>query len=191
MAEAALAKARLRDLARARRLALTDHQRETHSAAIRERLRGYLRTRHPEVRQLLCYRATGSEVDTTPLFSDPAWRMHAPVTPRRDRMDWLACDGATHWVRGFFGVPEPEDGAPWRPQAGPSLLVCPLLAFDRQGHRLGMGKGCFDQWLVSHRDRLRAVVGLAFACQELDRVPVEAHDAPLDAIITEKEVIIP
>ncbi len=188
----AIVKARLRELARARRLALTDAQREQASAAIRQRLLEFIRQRHPGVRQLLCYRSAGAEADTAPLFANAgAWRIHAPVTPEADRMHWLACDANTRWTRGVFGVPEPVDGAPWRPEAGPSLLICPLLAFDRRGHRLGMGKGCFDQWLAGHRPQLEAVIGLGFSCQELESVPAEAHDAPLDAIITEKEAIIP
>lgn len=185
-------KAELRDLARARRLALTERQREAHAAAILNALKRFILERHPDIRQLLCYRAAGSEVDTSALFAAPSrWRLHAPVTPAPDRMHWLACDTETRWTRGVFGVPEPVDGAPWRPEAGPSLLVCPLLAFDRRGHRLGMGKGCFDRWLAEHRSALRGVIGLGFSCQELESVPTEAHDAPLDAIITEKETIIP
>ncbi len=192
--DTAAIKARLRELARARRLALTDSQREHHSAAIRQRLLDFIRRRHPHIRQLLCYRATGAEADTAPLFDDPRalpWRIHAPVTPASDRMHWLACDERTRWTRGVFGVPEPANGTPWQPEAGPSLLVCPLLAFDRRGHRLGMGKGCFDRWLAGHRQHLDAVIGLGFSCQELESAPAEAHDAPLDAIITEKEAIIP
>jgi len=69
------------------------------------------------------------------------------------------------------------------------VLLCPLTAFDRQGNRLGMGKGCFDYWLSKHRHGLDQVIGLAFSGQEVAHIPAEAHDAPLDYIITEKEVI--
>ncbi|PJC70988.1 MAG: 5-formyltetrahydrofolate cyclo-ligase, partial [Zetaproteobacteria bacterium CG_4_8_14_3_um_filter_59_5] len=68
-------------------------------------------------------------------------------------------------------------------------LLCPLVGFDRCGNRLGMGKGCFDRWLDGMKNHILLGVGLAFACQECPRIPAEAHDMPLDIIITEGETI--
>jgi 5-formyltetrahydrofolate cyclo-ligase len=68
----------------------------------------------------------------------------------------------------------------------PDLLITPLLAFDRDGHRLGQGAGYYDMTLDAlRRDSSIWVVGLAYAGQQIDRVPREAHDQPLDAILTE------
>ena len=68
----------------------------------------------------------------------------------------------------------------------PDLVIAPLLAFDRDGGRLGQGGGHYDRTI----ERLRAegpvfVIGLAYAGQEIDAVPNEAHDQRLDAILTE------
>ncbi|NWH07273.1 MAG: 5-formyltetrahydrofolate cyclo-ligase [Alphaproteobacteria bacterium] len=86
---------------------------------------------------------------------------------------------------GVLGVPEPLGGGP----VLPDLLIVPLLAFDARGFRLGQGGGYYDRTLAQLRRRKRIVaVGLAFAAQELDEVPADMHDAPLDVIVTERRV---
>lgn len=72
----------------------------------------------------------------------------------------------------------------------PNIVLTPLAAFDRHGYRVGYGAGYFDMTLNALRARKSIVaIGLAFACQETDAVPVEAHDAQLDFVLTEREVI--
>ena len=75
----------------------------------------------------------------------------------------------------------------------PAILLVPLAAFDRRGHRIGYGRGYYDRAIAAlkqagHRPQL---IGLAFACQEVSRVPAEAHDEPLDGIATEGGLIRP
>ena len=60
------------------------------------------------------------------------------------------------------------------------------LAFDRRGYRLGYGAGFFDRFLV-RRPFLK--VGLAFESQLVDRLPVEAHDIPMDAVISDQSIL--
>ncbi|MDQ6983904.1 MAG: 5-formyltetrahydrofolate cyclo-ligase, partial [Ghiorsea sp.] len=86
-----------------------------------------------------------------------------------------------------FGVLEPEDGRIWQPNNMNTALFCPLLGFDMQGNRLGMGKGYFDRWLSEYGANVDGI-GLAFSCQALSKVPVEPHDVPLAIIITEKGI---
>jgi 5-formyltetrahydrofolate cyclo-ligase len=65
-----------------------------------------------------------------------------------------------------------------------------LLAFDRAGRRLGQGAGHYDRTLASLRARRPVfVLGLAFAGQEIDELPEEAHDQRLDAILTETDYL--
>ncbi len=68
----------------------------------------------------------------------------------------------------------------------PDVVIVPLLAFDRAGYRLGQGAGHYDRTLQGLRARrpVRAV-GLGYAGQRIERVPREAHDQALDAILTE------
>ena len=76
--------------------------------------------------------------------------------------------------------------APSAPQAWPDVVFTPVLAFDRQGGRLGQGGGHYDRTLEALRARHPVlVIGLAYAGQEVDAVPTEPHDQRLDAILTE------
>jgi 5-formyltetrahydrofolate cyclo-ligase len=88
---------------------------------------------------------------------------------------------------GVWGIREPEPSAP---AVAPDLLIVPLLAFDRAGHRIGYGAGYYDLTLAALRARQTVVaIGVAFAAQEIEAVPATPHDAPLDIVLTEREVI--
>jgi len=82
--------------------------------------------------------------------------------------------------RGAHGIHEPK--AHW-PSVMPHLLLVPLLAFDKNGHRLGYGGGFYDRTLFAYRIR---AIGLGYAAQEMESLPAEAHDMKLDAILTER-----
>ena len=82
-------------------------------------------------------------------------------------------------------------GSASAPELVPDIVVCPLIAFDRQGGRLGQGGGYYDRTIEALRQGSRPpfVVGLAFSVQEVDHVPVEPHDQRMDAILTDKAFI--
>ena len=88
---------------------------------------------------------------------------------------------------GQWGIREPKPDAP---EVAPYILLVPLLAFDRTGHRIGYGAGYYDMTIAKFRS-IRPVVaaGIAFATQEIDQVPVTARDARLDLVLTERGVI--
>jgi 5-formyltetrahydrofolate cyclo-ligase len=72
------------------------------------------------------------------------------------------------------------------PEAVPALLLVPMLAYDSACRRLGYGAGFYDRTLATLRATGAIIaVGLAFAAQEVERVPVAEDDAPLDAVVTE------
>src|SRR5580700_3281705 len=88
---------------------------------------------------------------------------------------------------GVWGIREPPPSAA---VVAPDILLVPLLAFDRAGHRIGYGAGYYDMTIAALRARQAVVaVGLAFAAQEIAAVPATPHDAPLDLVLTEREVI--
>ncbi|MEK6731547.1 MAG: 5-formyltetrahydrofolate cyclo-ligase [Pseudomonadota bacterium] len=68
------------------------------------------------------------------------------------------------------------------------LVLTPLVAFDRQQHRLGTGAGFYDRTFEQSGSR-PTLCGLAYSFQEVDLVPNEHWDVPLDFVITEEEVI--
>jgi 5-formyltetrahydrofolate cyclo-ligase len=89
--------------------------------------------------------------------------------------------------RGQWGIREPKADAP---ELEPDILLVPLLAFDRAGYRIGYGAGYYD--MTIHRLRtLKPVtaVGIAFAAQEVPKIPTTPRDERLDLVLTEREVI--
>ena len=89
-------------------------------------------------------------------------------------------------VSAGFGTLAPPDTAAI---VTPRVLLVPLAAFDRTGGRLGYGAGHYDGALAALPDA--TAIGIAFAGQEVEAVPQEPHDRRLDAILTEREVIVP
>jgi 5-formyltetrahydrofolate cyclo-ligase len=88
-----------------------------------------------------------------------------------------------------LGVLEPLADAP---SAVPDVVLVPLLGFDRQGGRIGYGAGCYDRTLAALRAKGSVyAIGLAFSAQEVDATPQDPHDQPLDAVLTEREWILP
>jgi 5-formyltetrahydrofolate cyclo-ligase len=88
---------------------------------------------------------------------------------------------------GVWGIRQPEAAAP---EVAPDILIVPLLVFDRAGHRIGYGAGYYDMTIVALRARQAVTaIGLAFAAQEIAAVPATPHDAALDLVLTEGEVI--
>jgi 5-formyltetrahydrofolate cyclo-ligase len=88
---------------------------------------------------------------------------------------------------GVWGIREPMPDAP---AVDPDILIVPLLAFDRRGHRLGYGAGYYDMTLTALRAKRPVVaVGIGYAAQEVDTVPITPRDARLDLVLTEKETI--
>ena len=93
------------------------------------------------------------------------------------------------WAEGDLLVPDAAGVPAPTPAAQlvtPDLVIVPVLAFDRTGGRLGQGGGHFDRTLGMLRAAGEVlVVGLAFAGQEVESLPLEPHDQRLDAILTE------
>jgi 5-formyltetrahydrofolate cyclo-ligase len=88
---------------------------------------------------------------------------------------------------GTWGIREPQEDAP---EVLPDILIVPLAAFDRKGHRIGYGAGYYDMTI----NRLRMLkpviaVGIAYAAQHVAVIPHTARDARLDLVLTEREVI--
>jgi 5-formyltetrahydrofolate cyclo-ligase len=88
-------------------------------------------------------------------------------------------------TKGAHDIEIPADGAAIRPAA----LIVPLLAFDREGWRLGYGGGFYDRTLAALRPGGVLAVGLAYAAQEVPAVPHDVDDQPLDLVVTENEII--
>jgi len=90
-------------------------------------------------------------------------------------------------ISGQWGIREPAADAP---EAIPDAMLVPLAAFDRTGHRIGYGAGYYDMTIAKARARKPVTaIGIAFAAQEIERVPATPRDERLDLVLTEREVI--
>jgi len=86
-----------------------------------------------------------------------------------------------------LGTRQPTADKPW---GNPDFVLAPLLAFDGRGYRLGQGGGYYDRTLAQLQASADVVsIGIAYSCQQVDKVPHSAHDRRLDWIVTEKVVI--
>jgi 5-formyltetrahydrofolate cyclo-ligase len=91
------------------------------------------------------------------------------------------------FARGQWGIREPKSDMP---EVLPDVLIVPLACFDRAGHRVGYGAGYYDMTIHRLRAMKRVVaIGIAFAAQEIPRVPATERDERLDLVLTEREVI--
>ena len=90
-------------------------------------------------------------------------------------------------ARGQWGIREPKPDAR---QVDPDILIVPLAAFDRAGHRIGYGAGYYDMTIrILRANKPVTAIGLAFAAQEIREVPATPRDERLDFVLTERETI--
>lgn len=179
------AKAALRRAMRARRLALPATGREAAARAAAARVMTALAARPGKV--VSAFLAMRGEIDTMPLIE--ALLAHdvivalPRVTGRGEPLAFHAWRPGEPLEPAPMGMQEPPAGSP---TVVPSALVVPLLAFDRQGNRLGYGGGFYDRTLAALRARgaIRAV-GLAFEAQRVEAVPAGPGDERLDLVATE------
>jgi len=137
------------------------------------------------------YSPINSEIDPFPLMRSLADRgatLALPVIIERDTpLIFRAWRSDEDLVRGPFGIFQPSSDAP---EVEPDIVLAPLAAFDRDGHRIGYGRGYYDRTLQNLRAVKRmTVIGLAFAVQEIEVVPRLPHDEQLDCVLTERDLI--
>jgi len=132
-----------------------------------------------------------SEISPLPLLrrvADAGAHLALPVVVGRGQpLIMRAWSFGAPLVAGVWGIREPPADAL---EVFPDVLIVPLLAFDRSGHRIGYGAGYYDMTI----SRLRAVkpitaIGIGFAVQEIAAVPATLRDARLDLVLTEREAI--
>jgi 5-formyltetrahydrofolate cyclo-ligase len=132
-----------------------------------------------------------SEINPMPLMrrlADAGAQLALPAVAGRGKpLTMRAFAFGEALVAGVWGIREPGPDAR---EVFPDIVIVPLLAFDRAGRRLGYGAGYYDMTITGLRARKPVIaVGIAFAAQEIPRVPTTARDAALDLVLTEHEVI--
>ena len=179
-------KADLRTAALAKRDALNDKKRETAAKAVAKRglpieiTPGTIVSGYSPIR---------SEIDPGPLMRmlvSLGARLALPAVMARGKsLAFRAFSPGDRLMLGPLGILEPSPAAT---ELIPDIMLVPLAAFDRGGHRIGYGAGHYDSTLA-HLRRAKPItaIGLAFAVQEIKAVPALPHDVALDYVLTETQ----
>ena len=181
----------LRREMRRRRRALSVAQRRDAARALSVRLaasRWFLNSR-----TIAVYLSNDGEVDLLPLV-ERAWLMgKRTFLPRLfgPRLWFLPFHPQSRLAGNRYSIPEPVE--PARRRIRPmslDLVLFPLVAFDSDGNRLGMGAGYYDRTFEAARRRSvwpgPKRIGVAYEIQRVDTLPAAEWDVPLDAIVTER-----
>lgn len=151
----------------------------------------FIRARH-----IALYLPNDGEIDPRPLL-ESCWKMgkktYLPVLHPilHNRLWFVPFDRQTKLVRNIYKIEEPPIiKAPRRPPWALDLVLLPLVAFDADGNRMGMGGGYYDR-TFSFKSRRQSIpgpklIGLAHELQRVERLPVENWDIPLAGIISDQ-----
>jgi 5-formyltetrahydrofolate cyclo-ligase len=140
---------------------------------------------------VMVYTSKEKEVNTTPLITTLFERGNPVIIPiivKDDislRLSYLRDFSVL--VPSTFGVPEPIGNEILATGESVDTIILPMLGFDRTGGRMGYGAGYYDRFLAKNLNVRK--IGIAFACQEYDNLPVDENDIPMDYIITEEGIV--
>lgn len=139
-----------------------------------------------KAQSVLLFAPLPEELDIWPLLLDALRAGKQVALPRFNRQTksyaaFQIQDPDADVETGHFGIREPNAQCPALASGPLDLILVPGVAFDRQGHRLGRGKGYYDKLLTVLRGRR---CGVAFDQQVVEEIPVEGHDARMDCVLT-------
>ncbi|MBR2513563.1 MAG: 5-formyltetrahydrofolate cyclo-ligase [Halomonas sp.] len=184
-----------------KRQALSPYQQRQAATALCQRLK-----RLPEIRRarrISLYLPVNGEIDPTPLLPWLRQRnveVYLPVLrPFSANSLWFVVyRGTTPMVKNRFGIAEPcpRFAANRRhrlPAWALDTLIVPLVGFDAEANRMGMGGGFYDRSLafMQRKGPAPALIGVAHACQQVEALPVEPWDIPLNAVVSDQLTVRP
>ncbi|KFL35974.1 hypothetical protein N788_06775 [Arenimonas donghaensis DSM 18148 = HO3-R19] len=180
----------LRRQLQARRAALAPGERLAAADAVARHVSSQRHLREPGY--VAGYWAVGGEVPlhAVQLRLAPAQVWCLPVLQDDGQLRFAPWRAGDPLVNNRFGIPEPDvDPASTLAPEALTLVLVPLVGFDRAGNRLGMGGGYYDRSFAFRRHAAAppSLVGVAYACQEVPALAHEDWDVPLDAVATEQE----
>ena len=171
----------LRAFVRAKKRAMTPAQVEAASARLAQQL-----FRHPAyqaARSLYGYLSYNQEVRTIPIMRQAQADGKRVAVPKvyGDTMKFLWLDDLDAVAPGAYNIPEPIADEP-EADDETALVLMPGLAFDPEGHRCGYGGGFYDKFLAAHPNH--PTIALCYGFQMFDHLDVDAHDIPVDAVLS-------
>ncbi len=143
--------------------------------------------------KIAVYLTNDGEIDPAHIVKH-AWtqnkQVYLPVlSAHENSLLFAPFDADTPTCRNQFGIDEPDiEPKHWLKAEHMDLILLPLVAFDEQGNRMGMGGGFYDRSLANIRERENNthLIGLAHEIQKVEQLEVQSWDVPLDAIATEE-----
>ena len=163
----------------------THRQNHNRSSACEE---AFFKSRfYNEYDTILTYVAFGSEAETSALIKEALKDNKAVFVPKifGDEMEFYRVYDTDGLIKGSFGIPEPEDGEVYSGQK--AVCVAPGLAFDKNGNRLGYGRGYYDKFLSNHPSVLK--IGFCSGCCFFEEIPCEKTDVKMDFIFVDDTLI--
>lgn len=186
----------LRKQLRARRRALNRAQQRDAALGLGSQFKQFAALHR--IRSVAVYFANDGELDPSALIHW-CWatrkQVYLPILhpTRKNELLFLPYEPNSELARNKLGIPEPvaSHHLP-RPLWTLDLVLTPLVGFDDQCHRMGMGGGFYDRTLApafsGKTPRRPRLMGLAHECQKVAQLPVDPWDIPLDAIMTERAI---
>ena len=180
-------KARVRDILRKRKDAMVPEDRLKKSLMITRHLMNII----GKSETVMVFTSKEKEVNTKPLILALFEKKNPVVVPiivKEDvslRLSYLRDFSVL--VPSTFGVPEPIGSEIPADVKDIDTIVLPMLGFDRAGGRIGYGAGYYDRFLSKNPGLKK--IGIAFACQEFDGLPVDENDIRTDYTITEDGIV--
>ncbi|HEY7774644.1 MAG TPA: 5-formyltetrahydrofolate cyclo-ligase [Marinagarivorans sp.] len=179
--------ASLRQRIKQQRLALSQAQQQIAAQKLALRI-----ARHPLFRQatnIAAYCASGGEISLAPLIKialSVGKQCFLPVLDGQN-LRFCAYNASTKMKQNRYGLWEPYF-AEATSVTQLDLVLCPLVAFDKTGNRIGMGGGFYDRALANRRQNQTRAWGVAHALQEEDELETQWWDVKLDCIFTDRAV---
>ena len=176
----------IRERLKAARLALPEIIRQRYDEAIFLRLFSLPQINNAE--RFFCFISSGGEVDTHAIIRQLLKCERRVAVPRilgKNGMIAVPFSGWDELEIGQLGILTPKGSEPMT--AAVDICITPGLGFTTRGARLGFGRGYYDKWFSTHT--VGCKIAIAYECQLVEQLPTDAHDIPVDFIVTEERII--
>lgn len=154
------------------------------------KIKNYLLRIEKETADLFAYFPCNHEADTREFLCEWLSEKKRVALPRVGSdgysMDFYYIDSLEDVEKGYKGIFEPKKTCIKVDNSTNRIILVPGVGFDRQGNRVGYGKGFYDRYLEKHNFQKK--IGIAFEFQIFDSILYEENDIRLDAVITEEQI---
>jgi len=185
----------IRTRKRQQRCQLSPSQQKHHAQALAKQI--ITSAEYKKSRHLACYLANDGEISPHNII-EHAWRMNKKVylpvlSPLKNSLYFAPYNQNSRMLSNRFGIEEPIcPPAEWKKAWQLDLLLLPLVAFDENGNRMGMGGGFYDRTLayLNHFQQWKKpqLIGLAHEVQKENKLTTQAWDVPLNMVATESGI---